>query len=109
MSSSAPASDSESDELGRYVAGLFGPCYLPTSPAERRYSILFWHFVDETRRVRRWFVEKFPIYIREYVMTFVDQLTADPIAELELTIHHPQLTKARTRQLVRRLGDNMRG
>ena len=81
------------------------PCcdYCPS--LQRKYEIFFWHIVDEQHRVRRWFVWKFPIEIRESLMKFLDYVSADTIAELETEIHHPELHKARyRRQSIHRRG-----
>ena len=99
MSSFAPASECRRLHLSSLL--FFGD-YLPLSPRERRYNILWWHFADELSRVRRWFVKALPIHIRESVMTFLDHVTADSIPELELEFHHPELTKARYRRQLAR-------
>ena len=98
MSSSSAASDSETDRVTHFCRNAFGQ-FLPLSLRDRAYNI-FWHqCVDELQRVRRWFVERFPPYIREYTMQFLNETAADDLAVLELEIHHLELTKARSRKV----------
>ena len=84
MASRTPASDSESYELALRNW--------------RKVTIFCDNYHYDMKVVRRWFAKTFDIYIREYVMTFLDRDTAESIAEMELEIHHPELTKARGRQ-----------
>ena len=51
---------------------------------------------EETDKNQRWFVEKFPIHLRELVMSFLvnDYCTAQDIMDLEVELHHPNLHSA---------------
>ena len=78
MSSSASPTDHENDEL---IASLRED--LPVSPREQAYYSYIVQRREKDFRFRRWFVETYPISIREYVKTFLDPLSAYYICVLE--------------------------
>ena len=73
-SSSASSDDSES-----------GCEYAALTPSWKyRFECFFWDYYDELRRLRRSFVAKFDLAIREHVYQFVDKDTADAMVVLEI-------------------------
>ena len=51
-------------------------------------------------RLRRFFVSKFDLAIREHVYQCLDKVTANDMVVLELEFYYPQLDKARRRHIV---------
>ena len=92
MSSSAPASDISDSEIARLRD------FLHMEPLVRRYDVFLQIISRELISVRRWFVKTLDVWAREIVMTFLDSYDAEPIAELELEIHRPELARARKRR-----------
>ena len=88
------ATESESVERYRKRYRSAPASHLMMTPRERRWKAYYHRYRRELKEVQSWFVKEFPPFIRERVMTFVERCTAQPIALLEIEIHHPELTKA---------------
>ena len=52
-------------------------------------------YEEELQRLRRFFVAKFDLAIREHVYQFLDKVTANDMVVLELQFDYPQLDNAR--------------
>ena len=65
------------------------------SPRQWRFQSFTVEYLDELQRLRRFFVAKFDLAIREHVYQFLDKVTANAMLVLELEFYYPQLDNAR--------------